>query len=78
MKTPLHARGRHGGGGVHLGVQRAQGYAVIEVADDGIGIPADALPHVFHGGGIEVISTVGMGSTFRWQQPLAVDAPLRA
>jgi heavy metal sensor kinase len=36
-----------GGGRVRLSVQREQGFAVLEVADDGIGIPAEALPHVF-------------------------------
>jgi len=36
-----------GGGRVRLSVQREQGFALLEVADDGIGIPADALPHVF-------------------------------
>jgi heavy metal sensor kinase len=35
------------GGRVRLSVQRQQGYAVLEVADDGIGIPEEALPHVF-------------------------------
>jgi heavy metal sensor kinase len=35
------------GGGVRLSVRREGGYAVLEVADDGIGIPAEALPHVF-------------------------------
>ena len=36
-----------GGGRVRLSVRREQGFAVLEVADDGIGIPAEALPHVF-------------------------------
>ncbi len=36
-----------GGGRVRLSVGREQDYAVLEVADDGIGIPAEALPHVF-------------------------------
>jgi heavy metal sensor kinase len=35
------------GGGVRLSVRSEGGYAVLEVADDGIGIPAEALPHVF-------------------------------
>ena len=35
------------GGRVRLAVRREQGWAVLEVADDGIGIPAEALPHVF-------------------------------
>ncbi|MBV8877454.1 MAG: HAMP domain-containing protein [Gammaproteobacteria bacterium] len=35
------------GGRVRLAVRREQGFAVLEVADDGIGIPAEALPHVF-------------------------------
>ncbi len=35
------------GGRVRLSVRREQGYAVLEVADDGMGIPAEALPHVF-------------------------------
>jgi heavy metal sensor kinase len=95
------------GGRVRLSVQREQGYAVLEVADDGIGIPAEALPHVFkrffrvdgsrsreqggaglglaivksicsaHGADIEVISTVGRGSTFRLRQPLALAVSAR-
>ena len=36
-----------GGGRVRLSVRREQGFAILEVADDGIGIPAEALPHVF-------------------------------
>lgn len=35
------------GGRVRITVRREQGFAVLEVADDGIGIPAEALPHVF-------------------------------
>ncbi len=35
------------GGRVRLEIAHADGCAVLEVADDGIGIPADALPHVF-------------------------------
>jgi heavy metal sensor kinase len=35
------------GGTVRLQVARQDGYAVLDVADDGIGIPDDALPHVF-------------------------------
>ncbi len=35
------------GGRVRLSVRRDHGFAVLEVADDGMGIPAEALPHVF-------------------------------
>jgi heavy metal sensor kinase len=35
------------GGRVALSVRRDNGYAVLDVADNGIGIPAEALPHVF-------------------------------
>ena len=34
-------------GAVQLRVQRANEHAVLEVEDNGIGIPSDALPHVF-------------------------------
>jgi heavy metal sensor kinase len=36
------------GGRVRLTVRREQDSAVLEVDDDGIGIPAEALPHVFN------------------------------
>jgi two-component system, OmpR family, sensor kinase len=35
------------GGRVRLAVRPEGAYAVLEVADDGVGIPAEALPHVF-------------------------------
>jgi heavy metal sensor kinase len=35
------------GGAVQLHVRRANGHAVLEVEDNGAGIPSDALPHVF-------------------------------
>jgi heavy metal sensor kinase len=34
-------------GAVHLSVAANNGHAVLEIADNGIGIPAAALPHVF-------------------------------
>ena len=38
--TPKH-------GAIQLNVTTVNGHAVLEVADNGLGIPADALPHVF-------------------------------
>ena len=35
------------GGTVRLQISHQDGYALLDVADDGIGIPAEALPHVF-------------------------------
>jgi heavy metal sensor kinase len=35
------------GGAVQLHVRRANGHAVLEVEDNGVGIPQEALPHVF-------------------------------
>lgn len=35
------------GGRVRLKISREDGNAILDVVDDGIGIPADALPHVF-------------------------------
>src|ERR1022692_1557604 len=36
-----------GGGKIHLRVARQNGHALLEVEDNGIGIPVEALPHVF-------------------------------
>ena len=36
-----------GGGRICLKIAHEDGYAILEVADDGIGIPQEALPHVF-------------------------------
>jgi heavy metal sensor kinase len=35
------------GGRITLKIWQDDGYAVLDVADDGVGIPAEALPHVF-------------------------------
>jgi heavy metal sensor kinase len=35
------------GGRITLKISQDNGYAVLDVTDDGVGIPADALPHVF-------------------------------
>jgi heavy metal sensor kinase len=35
------------GGRVRLAVRREAGFAILEVSDNGVGIPAEALPHVF-------------------------------
>jgi heavy metal sensor kinase len=35
------------GGRIKLRIAQEDGYAVLDVADDGIGIPPEALPHVF-------------------------------
>jgi heavy metal sensor kinase len=35
------------GGRVRLSVRREAGFAILDVSDDGVGIPAEALPHVF-------------------------------
>ncbi|HEV2329899.1 MAG TPA: ATP-binding protein [Verrucomicrobiae bacterium] len=35
------------GGAVQLHVRRANGHAVLDVEDNGVGIPREALPHVF-------------------------------
>jgi heavy metal sensor kinase len=36
-----------GGGAIQLSVTRETGHAILDVTDNGIGIPADAVPHVF-------------------------------
>ncbi|MDB6021008.1 MAG: integral rane sensor signal transduction histidine kinase [Pedosphaera sp.] len=89
------------GGKVRLSVSGANGKAVLEVADNGIGIPAEARSHIFerffrvdparsrevggaglglsivksicaaHGGQVNFQSTVGAGSCFRVELPLA-------
>ena len=35
------------GGAIHLGVSRENGHALLDVTDNGIGIPGEALPHLF-------------------------------
>jgi heavy metal sensor kinase len=35
------------GGRITLKITRENGYAMLDVADEGVGIPAEALPHVF-------------------------------
>jgi heavy metal sensor kinase len=35
------------GGRITLKISQDDGYAVLDIADDGVGIPAEALPHVF-------------------------------
>jgi signal transduction histidine kinase len=35
------------GGSIQLNIRSAQGQAILEVVDTGIGIPGAALPHVF-------------------------------
>jgi two-component system phosphate regulon sensor histidine kinase PhoR len=35
------------GGRIALSVRREGGYAVLDVTDNGVGIPAESLPHVF-------------------------------
>ena len=36
-----------GGGAIQLNVARQNGHAILDIADNGIGIPGEALPHVF-------------------------------
>jgi signal transduction histidine kinase len=38
---------RHGGDRVRVDVTQSNGHVKIDVADDGAGIPADSLPHIF-------------------------------
>ena len=93
------------GGHVVISTGTEVGSARCSVRDDGPGIPAAVLPHVFdrffradpsrtrggaglglaicreivaaHGGGIEVTSEEGMGSTFTFSIPLGEDLEVR-
>jgi signal transduction histidine kinase len=76
------------GGRVQVGLELESGDAVVRVADTGIGIPADDVPHIFdrfyrvdaartiatlHQGSISVESHVGEGSTFTIHLPSLLD-----
>ncbi len=45
--TPAQKEGAKANGGVHVSLAAVRGEAVLRVADHGIGIAADSLPHVF-------------------------------
>jgi heavy metal sensor kinase len=94
-------------GAVNLRVATVDGHATLEVIDNGIGIPSDALPHIFerffrvdkvrsrdrggaglglaivksicvaHGAEIQVESTLGKGSRFRIEFPLASGSEIK-
>jgi signal transduction histidine kinase/CheY-like chemotaxis protein len=70
------------GGTIRLSARRQSDQVVVEVADSGVGIPAEAQPRIFepffttkgerHRGDIVVDSQVGHGTTFRITLPAAV------
>jgi signal transduction histidine kinase len=53
------------GGHIRIGLSSKEGMAVVEVRDDGVGIPAEDLPHVFEyfkqGSRLEENSRGGLG-----------------
>ncbi len=53
------------GSDVHVRLFRAGRYAVLEIGDEGIGIPADDLPHIFtfrhRGGNVGLVAGSGVG-----------------
>jgi heavy metal sensor kinase len=92
-------------GRVTVTVKKAADKAILEIEDDGVGIDAQSIPHIFerfyradrarsrasggsglglaivraictaHGADVTVESTVGQGSLFRVEWPLAVSVP---